>query len=128
MRKNRSKKLEEQVAQQEKYLDKLKDWMVSLSTSVKRLEAEEDYILHQLKNQKSCREMDVPERDHRSIKHFHKQLEKKFNKTVDQIAELSDKKQQLEHLVTQLQGETDTIADYVALYEVQQGIMKTKGA
>lgn len=55
-------------------------------------------------------------------------LEERFKATMDQIADLSDQKQQLEHLVTQLQGETDTIADYIALYQVQRGIMRKRAA
>ena len=36
-------------------------------------------------------------------------LEEKFRKTMENVAELHEEKQRLEHLVLQLQGETDTI-------------------
>lgn len=36
-------------------------------------------------------------------------LEKRFKETMEQVAELTDEKQKLEHLVLQLQGETETI-------------------
>jgi CII-binding regulator of phage lambda lysogenization HflD len=39
-------------------------------------------------------------------------LEEKFRKTMDNLAELSEEKQKLEHLVMQLQGETETIGNY----------------
>lgn len=38
-----------------------------------------------------------------------KKLEVKFKQTMEQVAELTDEKQRLEHLVLQLQGETETI-------------------
>lgn len=38
-----------------------------------------------------------------------KKLEAKFKNTMEQVAELTDEKQRLEHLVLQLQGETETI-------------------
>lgn len=36
-------------------------------------------------------------------------LEHKFSKKMSELADLSDEKQRLEHLVQQLQSETDTI-------------------
>lgn len=38
-----------------------------------------------------------------------KQLEKKFKESMERVADLTDEKQGLEHLVLQLQGETETI-------------------
>jgi hypothetical protein len=40
-----------------------------------------------------------------------RQLEEKFKMTMTELAELSDEKQRLEHLVTQLQLETETIGE-----------------
>ncbi|GAB0098597.1 Golgin subfamily A [Sergentomyia squamirostris] len=53
-------------------------------------------------------------------------LEERFRKTMDDIAELTDEKQRLEHLVTQLQGETETIGEYVTLYQTQRQILKQR--
>lgn len=36
-------------------------------------------------------------------------LEERFTRTMKEVAALSDEKQRLEHLVLQLQGETETI-------------------
>lgn len=36
-------------------------------------------------------------------------IEEKLKKTMDRVANLSDEKQRLEHLVLQLQSETETI-------------------
>lgn len=38
-----------------------------------------------------------------------KQLEQRFKDTMERVAELTEEKQKLEHLVLQLQSETDTI-------------------
>lgn len=38
-----------------------------------------------------------------------KKLENRFKETMERVAELTDDKQRLEHLVLQLQGETETI-------------------
>ncbi|XP_076316404.1 golgin subfamily A member 2-like isoform X2 [Tachypleus tridentatus] len=124
----------------DKETDRKNDLVASLSASVRQLEMERDYLLHELKDQQNQREdlksqmTDLNSResnvvlkeDHESLKNSMKQLEEKFKKTMDHIAELSDQKQQLEHLVTQLQGETDTIADYITLYQVQRGIMRKR--
>nr|CAI5864229.1 unnamed protein product [Callosobruchus analis] len=55
-----------------------------------------------------------------------KYLEDKLKRTMDSIADLTDEKQRLEHLVLQLQGETETIGEYVALYQHQRMILKQR--
>ena len=55
-----------------------------------------------------------------------KHLEAKFLKTMEDIANLTEEKQRLEHLVLQLQGETETIGEYVALYQYQRSLLKQK--
>lgn len=42
------------------------------------------------------------------------------------MAELTEEKQRLEHLVLQLQSETETIGEYVTLYQCQRAILKQK--
>jgi hypothetical protein len=44
-----------------------------------------------------------------SMKVAMEKLEERFTRTMKDIADLSDEKQRLEHLVLQLQGETETI-------------------
>ncbi|XP_039308505.1 golgin subfamily A member 2 isoform X2 [Solenopsis invicta] len=51
------------------------------------------------------------------------QLEKRFKETMEKVAELTDEKQKLEHLVLQLQGETETIGEYITLYQKQRAIL-----
>lgn len=53
-------------------------------------------------------------------------LEEKFKKTMQDIADLTDEKQRLEHLVLQLQSETETIGEYVALYQHQRMVLKQR--
>lgn len=55
-----------------------------------------------------------------------KYLEAKFLKTMQDIANLTEEKQRLEHLVLQLQSETETIGEYIALYQHQRGILKQR--
>lgn len=53
-------------------------------------------------------------------------LEDRFTKMIVEVAELTDEKQRLEHLVTQLQSETETIGEYVTLYQCQRAMLKQK--
>lgn len=53
-------------------------------------------------------------------------LEDKFMRTMNTIANLTEEKQSLEHLVTQLQGETETIGEYIALYQRQRGLLQQR--
>ncbi|XP_020294016.1 golgin subfamily A member 2-like [Pseudomyrmex gracilis] len=55
-----------------------------------------------------------------------KKLEKRFTETMEKVAELTDEKQKLEHLVLQLQGETETIGEYITLYQKQRAILKER--
>lgn len=48
-----------------------------------------------------------------SIPEPFKKLEKRFKETMEKVAELTDEKQRLEHLVLQLQGETETIGKFL---------------
>lgn len=53
-------------------------------------------------------------------------LEERFKKLISEVADLTDEKQRLEHLVLQLQGETETIGEYIALYQTQRRMLKQK--
>lgn len=45
-----------------------------------------------------------------------KKLEERFKETMEKLAELTDEKQRLEHLVLQLQSETETIGTIIILF------------
>ncbi|XP_065077850.1 golgin subfamily A member 2 [Ochlerotatus camptorhynchus] len=53
-------------------------------------------------------------------------LQARFKRTMLEVAELTDEKQRLEHLVMQLQGETETIGEYITLYQQQRRMLKQK--
>lgn len=50
-----------------------------------------------------------------ALQHAMKLLENKYTTAMRDKADLSDKTEQLEHMIMQLQGETDTIGTYVEL-------------
>ncbi|XP_055336812.1 golgin subfamily A member 2-like [Paramacrobiotus metropolitanus] len=56
----------------------------------------------------------------------YKTLEHKFVASMKQNAELQDQVDQLEHVILQLQGETETIGDYIALYQNQRTLQKQR--
>ncbi|CAL1297282.1 unnamed protein product [Larinioides sclopetarius] len=134
---------------EEKDASKRNDLVAQLSASVRQLEMERDQMIKQLEEQKSNRmqlveqlkekatllhdddngSSDVVSRkEYAMIKNAMTQLEERFKQTMNRIAELSDERQQLEHLVMQLQGETDTIGDYIALYQIQRGLMRKRAS
>ncbi|XP_075165362.1 Golgi matrix protein 130 kD isoform X2 [Haematobia irritans] len=53
-------------------------------------------------------------------------LQKRFTHLMSQVADLTEEKQRLEHLVMQLQSETETIGEYIALYQTQRRILKQR--
>ena len=53
-----------------------------------------------------------------------KQLEQRFKETMERVAELTEEKQKLEHLVLQLQSETETIGEYITLYQKQRAVLQ----
>uniref|UniRef100_A0A182Q379 Golgin subfamily A conserved domain-containing protein n=1 Tax=Anopheles farauti TaxID=69004 RepID=A0A182Q379_9DIPT len=53
-------------------------------------------------------------------------LQQRFKRTMMEVAELTEEKQRLEHLVMQLQGETETIGEYITLYQQQRRMLKQK--
>nr|XP_033324127.1 golgin subfamily A member 2-like [Megalopta genalis] len=55
-----------------------------------------------------------------------KQLEERFKQTMERVAELTEEKQKLEHLVLQLQSETETIGEYITLYQKQRAVLKSR--
>ncbi|XP_054012091.1 golgin subfamily A member 2-like [Hylaeus anthracinus] len=55
-----------------------------------------------------------------------KQLERRFKQTMERVAELTEEKQKLEHLVLQLQSETETIGEYITLYQKQRAVLQSR--
>ncbi|KAH8354902.1 hypothetical protein KR093_000754 [Drosophila rubida] len=53
-------------------------------------------------------------------------LQSRFTTLISQVADLTEEKQSLEHLVLQLQSETETIGEYIALYQTQRRMLKQR--
>ncbi|XP_035210759.1 golgin subfamily A member 2-like isoform X2 [Stegodyphus dumicola] len=136
-------------AKEDRDATKRNDLVASLSASVRQLEMERNQMMKQLEEQKNNRtnlEQQLKKREiqlsegseangdvvsqeeYNLMKSAMTQLEERFKQTMNKIAELSDERQQLEHLVTQLQGETETIGDYIALYQIQRGLMRKRAS
>lgn len=63
---------------------------------------------------------------HLEMTEAQQKLEERFKRTMEDIARLTDEKLELEHLVMQLQGETETIGEYIALYQYQRSILNQR--
>lgn len=77
-------------------------------------------------NRSVISENDLNETEKCMMTEFITKLEGRFKETMDKNAELIDEKQKLEHLVLQLQEETETIGEYIALYQKQRSILQGK--
>ncbi|XP_067001473.2 golgin subfamily A member 2 [Anabrus simplex] len=112
--------------------DRKDDMLASLSASVRQLELERNQLqfeLQQLKQHSDPHVLPHPDVDPKSyicMKEAMEKLEARFTKTMQEVAELSDEKQKLEHIVLQLQGETETIGEYIALYQVQRSMLRQR--
>jgi golgin subfamily A member 2 len=53
-------------------------------------------------------------------------LQERFRRTMLEVADLTEEKNRLEHVVTQLQFETETIGEYITLYQNQRRHLKQK--
>ncbi|XP_068208134.1 golgin subfamily A member 2-like [Palaemon carinicauda] len=114
--------------------------VAKLTTSVNELEAEKIQLKAQLEEEKNKRitsktdgekkpdpitlDVEFNPEEFRKLKEAQEALEKRFSRSMDKVAELSDEKQNLEHIIQQLQIENDSIGDYITIYQFQRGVMK----
>ena len=56
-----------------------------------------------------------------ALQHAMKQLETKYTTAMRDKADLTDSKEQLEHLIMQLQGETETIGKKTTIFQTCTG-------
>uniref|UniRef100_A0AAY5KI71 Golgin subfamily A conserved domain-containing protein n=1 Tax=Esox lucius TaxID=8010 RepID=A0AAY5KI71_ESOLU len=68
----------------------------------------------------------VPLEVHESLRSAMDKLQRRFTSLMQEKADLKDRVEELEHRCIQLSGETDTIGEYIALYQNQRAIMKQK--
>merc|ERR1719215_142363 len=55
-----------------------------------------------------------------------KKIEQKLKQAMQRIADLSSEKEQLEHIVIRLQDETDTVGEYITIYQYQRAQQKAQ--
>ncbi|XP_035996100.1 golgin subfamily A member 2 isoform X1 [Fundulus heteroclitus] len=68
----------------------------------------------------------VPAEVHQALQAAMEKLQQRFTSLMQEKADLKERVEELEHRCIQLSGETDTIGEYIALYQSQRAIMKQK--
>ncbi|XP_076454481.1 golgin subfamily A member 2-like [Babylonia areolata] len=125
------------------------DLIDSLSATIKQLETERGQLYESLKEQRhlsddlSVKVADLQEEvirkaseyvdtdkisrsEYEQMKTAMEMIQEKYTRVMRDKAELTDKADQLEHLVVQLQGETDTIGEYISLYHHQRALLQQR--
>lgn len=125
------------------------DLIDSLTATIKQLEHERGQLYESLKEQRhlsdnlSVKVADLQEEvirkatdyvdsdkisrsDYEQLKTSMEMIQEKYSRVMRDKAELTDKADQLEHLVVQLQGETDTIGEYISLYHHQRALLQQR--
>ncbi|XP_072096358.1 golgin subfamily A member 2 isoform X1 [Mobula birostris] len=68
----------------------------------------------------------VPAEVHEALKAAMDQLQVRFTALMQEKVDLKERVEELEHRCVQLSGETDTIGEYIALYQSQRAILKQR--
>ncbi|XP_030142275.4 golgin subfamily A member 2 isoform X6 [Taeniopygia guttata] len=68
----------------------------------------------------------VPVEVHEALKTAMDKLQLRFTELMREKADLKERLEELEHRCIQLSGETDTIGEYIALYQSQRAILKQR--
>ncbi|XP_015222580.2 golgin subfamily A member 2 isoform X5 [Lepisosteus oculatus] len=68
----------------------------------------------------------VPVEVHEALRAAMEKLQSRFTALMQEKADLKERVEELEHRCIQLSGETDTIGEYIALYQSQRAIMKQR--
>ncbi|XP_064249299.1 golgin subfamily A member 2 isoform X8 [Passer domesticus] len=68
----------------------------------------------------------VPVEVHEALKTAMDKLQLRFTELMREKADLQERLEELEHRCIQLSGETDTIGEYIALYQSQRAILKQR--
>uniref|UniRef100_A0AAY5EDP8 Golgin subfamily A conserved domain-containing protein n=1 Tax=Electrophorus electricus TaxID=8005 RepID=A0AAY5EDP8_ELEEL len=122
-----------------------------LHSALSRLEGERDEVLHRLEEERklhqaalqqvttmshehhhhnTCTETGyldgVPVEVHEALQLAMEKLQERFTALMQEKVDLKERVDELEHRCIQLSGETDTIGEYIALYQNQRAIMKQK--
>uniref|UniRef100_A0A9J7X6P7 Golgin A2 n=1 Tax=Cyprinus carpio carpio TaxID=630221 RepID=A0A9J7X6P7_CYPCA len=68
----------------------------------------------------------VPVEVHEALRGAMEKLQERFTALMQEKVDLKERVEELEHRCIQLSGETDTIGEYIALYQNQRAIMKQR--
>ncbi|XP_051552305.1 golgin subfamily A member 2-like isoform X4 [Myxocyprinus asiaticus] len=68
----------------------------------------------------------VPVEVHEALRVAMEKLQERFTAVMHEKVDLKERVEELEHRCIQLSGETDTIGEYIALYQNQRAIMKQR--
>ncbi|XP_043096503.1 golgin subfamily A member 2 isoform X4 [Puntigrus tetrazona] len=68
----------------------------------------------------------VPVEVHEALRVAMEKLQERFTSLMQEKVDLKERVEELEHRCIQLSGETDTIGEYIALYQNQRAIMKQR--
>nr|XP_022325623.1 golgin subfamily A member 2-like isoform X2 [Crassostrea virginica] len=119
--------------------------LASLQTTVRHLEVEREQLKQNLKDQRDLSDKlsvslaDMQEEiikqsngtavsplEYTKLENALEMIEEKYSKVMRDKADLSDRNDQLEHIVLQLQGESDTIGEYISLYHHQRALLQQR--
>ncbi|XP_045878428.1 golgin subfamily A member 2 isoform X3 [Meles meles] len=68
----------------------------------------------------------VPVETHQALQEAMDKLQGRFTALIQEKADLKERVDELEHRCIQLSGETDTIGEYIALYQSQRAVLKER--
>nr|XP_019584266.1 PREDICTED: golgin subfamily A member 2 isoform X3 [Rhinolophus sinicus] len=68
----------------------------------------------------------VPVETHQTLQVAMDKLQSRFTELMQEKADLKERVEELEHRCIQLSGETDTIGEYIALYQSQRAVLKQR--
>nr|XP_035973804.1 golgin subfamily A member 2 isoform X6 [Halichoerus grypus] len=68
----------------------------------------------------------VPGETHQALQAAMDKLQSRFMELMQEKVELKERVEELEHRCIQLSGETDTIGEYIALYQSQRALLKER--
>ncbi|XP_047228905.1 golgin subfamily A member 2 isoform X2 [Girardinichthys multiradiatus] len=85
-----------------------------------------DHDHNESPDQHSFEHSGVPVEVHQALQAAMEKLQQRFTSLMQEKVDLKERVEELEHRCIQLSGETDTIGEYIALYQSQRAIMKQK--
>ncbi|XP_074067141.1 golgin subfamily A member 2 isoform X2 [Macrotis lagotis] len=68
----------------------------------------------------------VPREVHQALQAAMEKLQARFTELMQEKVDLRERVEELEHRCIQLSGETDTIGEYIALYQSQRAVLKER--